>query len=251
MLLPKLPRALIALVVLLITLTSCTTLTHSRLLQRDFSPIGAQQRRLALPVLNQQSTAQVGDSMISGGTLYLRPAIRLRESVTHTGVSRGPYSIYLPAGVYYAAGRSLKPPIQGTFYQAQTRLRFRAEGNFTVKGGVFVPAGDGMTPYIYWHATDTGVPLIDPEPALEFEETTHEEWQPDSLRRELVYNGRSGDTIKLLYREFSDDMMRPAFTQEVAYDLEQGETIGFKGTRFRVYEANNVEIVYTVLSHFK
>lgn len=91
---------------------------------------------------------------------------------------------------------------------------------------------------------------MDPEPSIRFERTTHEDWQSDSFRRELVYNGRSGATIKLLYREFSEERIRPAFTQEVTYDLAQGETIGFKGARFQVLDADNIRIKYVVLHHF-
>ena len=73
------------------------------------------------------------------------------------------------------------------------------------------------------------------------------EWRADSFKRELVYSGVSQNTISILYREFSDNMARPAFSQDLKYDLSQGKEIGFKGARFEVTKASNTGIVYKVL----
>lgn len=70
------------------------------------------------------------------------------------------------------------------------------------------------------------------------------------FRQELIYNGRSGDTVKFLYREFSGDYARPPFSQEVQYDLKDGSMIGFKSVRIEVLEASNTRLSYRVLSSF-
>ena len=49
------------------------------------------------------------------------------------------------------------------------------------------------------------------------------------FHRELIYGGVSRGTITLTYREYANDMARPAFTQELNYDLADGEEIGFRG----------------------
>ncbi|HJV66199.1 MAG TPA: hypothetical protein VJ550_10730, partial [Geomonas sp.] len=61
---------------------------------------------------------------------------------------------------------------------------------------------------------------------------------------------RSGDTIKILYREYSGDLLRAPFSQDVQYDLKKSSTIGFKGARIEVINATNVKIQYRVLSSF-
>ena len=66
------------------------------------------------------------------------------------------------------------------------------------------------------------------------------------FQRELLYNGKSGSTIKVLYREFKNDMARPAFTQELTYDLSESDLIGFQEVRIRVADASNIQITYTV-----
>ncbi|MGA2402140.1 MAG: hypothetical protein ABSG91_10580 [Syntrophobacteraceae bacterium] len=72
----------------------------------------------------------------------------------------------------------------------------------------------------------------------------------DSFKREILYDGKSGTTIHLSYREFARDMARPAFTQELYYDIRDDRVIGFKGARFEVIDANNTGIRYRVLSGF-
>lgn len=74
---------------------------------------------------------------------------------------------------------------------------------------------------------------------------------PPEFRRELIYSGISGSTVTLSYREFSRDFARPAFTQDLKYDLSQGTTIGYKGARFEVIKADNVSLRYRVLAHLE
>lgn len=65
---------------------------------------------------------------------------------------------------------------------------------------------------------------------------------------ELLYSGMSGSTIRLMYREYTDDMARPAYAQELRYDLNESKTINFKSLSIEVLEAGNSKIRYRVLS---
>jgi hypothetical protein len=76
------------------------------------------------------------------------------------------------------------------------------------------------------------------------------EMLPNSFQQELIYNGRSGDTLKFLYREISDNYLRNAFTQDVQYDLRDGKILGFKGARIEIIEANNRFLKYRVIASF-
>ena len=71
----------------------------------------------------------------------------------------------------------------------------------------------------------------------------------DSFRRELIYSGVSRGSVTLEYREFSNDLARPAFSQTLTYDLEEGRTIGFRGARFEIISADNLSLKYRVLKH--
>jgi hypothetical protein len=69
---------------------------------------------------------------------------------------------------------------------------------------------------------------------------------PGSLKKELLYNGKSGKTIKVTYREFVDSMARPAFYQNLEYDLAESRDIGFRDIRITVIEATNSFIRFVV-----
>jgi len=69
-------------------------------------------------------------------------------------------------------------------------------------------------------------------------------------RRQLVYNGRMGQTLSLLYREFSSNPMEPPQSQTLHYDLSEGPVIGFRGVRIEVVEASNTRLTYRVLASF-
>jgi hypothetical protein len=70
------------------------------------------------------------------------------------------------------------------------------------------------------------------------------------FKQEMVFNGRVNNSLKFVYREYSGDLIRPAFNQELQYDLNESNIIGFKGLRLKVQEANNISITYTVLQGF-
>ena len=204
-----------------------------------------------MPALNAEAVAQVGDTIRSKVAPCPDAQLsKILSPVNHKGYSIFPYAISIPAGELIALGSVGPGSTAGTFYEAQQPLQFNSHGITQVRGGIFVSDLAGQPAEIYWHSTDLGIPLADPDPSIQFEKTIHEDWHGDSFKREIVYNGRSGGTIKILYREFNEDRIRPAFSQEVSYDLEQGKTIGFKTSRFQVLDADNTQIKYVVLHHF-
>lgn len=70
------------------------------------------------------------------------------------------------------------------------------------------------------------------------------------FEKSLLYNGKTGNTLKFSYREFSNDYARPAFTQELTYDLNESNVIGFQGMRIEVIKASNTDIEYKILNGF-
>ncbi len=74
---------------------------------------------------------------------------------------------------------------------------------------------------------------------------------PDSFQQTLIYNGKVGSKINIGYREFSGNMARPAFSNNVEYDLSESPVIGYKGAKLEVIEANNQFVRFRVLDSFK
>jgi hypothetical protein len=88
-------------------------------------------------------------------------------------------------------------------------------------------------------------------PQLPYTETEQIIQDRDSFRYELLYQGISKNTIKVLYREFVDDFARPAFFQDASYDIDKTPTtLTFRTVRIEVLQADNTKIVHRVLSGF-
>ena len=66
----------------------------------------------------------------------------------------------------------------------------------------------------------------------------------------LLYNGKIGNRVTLGYREFINDIARPAFSNDVDYDLSESNVLGYKGARLEVIKATNTEITYKVVAGF-
>ncbi len=71
-----------------------------------------------------------------------------------------------------------------------------------------------------------------------------------NLSQEFVYNGRIGNELKFIYREYKSNLARPAFTQELVYDLGISEEIGFRDLKLKIISASNLDIQYEVISNF-
>lgn len=231
---------------LLFLLAACAAPQQSHLAKRLYTPIVAESEIVQWPELNVESNAEVGQSMISTAKRTPSPAVRLNRDVVHSGTNLGhQFKLTIPAGYLLLSGQDT----EGRYFEASKPLNFQAgAATVTVKGGIFVPNDKAQSTEIYWLAPSSKIPLNDPSSGMSLaviEDYAH--YDKDSFKRELVYSGISQKTISILYREFIDDMARPAFSQELKYDLSQGETIGFKGARFQVIKANNVEIRYKVM----
>jgi hypothetical protein len=69
---------------------------------------------------------------------------------------------------------------------------------------------------------------------------------------ELLYQGLDDNTLRVGYREYIDNLVRPAFAQELTYPIHSdGATeIRFKSVRIEVLSADASEITYRVFSGF-
>jgi len=75
------------------------------------------------------------------------------------------------------------------------------------------------------------------------------------VEMELIYSGRAGNVLNITYREhnfrvtsagLSQGSPRPAFTQQVQYDLSTSDIIVFQGWVIKVLDANNQTIRFKV-----
>lgn len=68
------------------------------------------------------------------------------------------------------------------------------------------------------------------------------------FKTELIYAGKSKNTIKFLYREYYKKMIRDGFTHELSYDLDESNIIRHKKVRIEIKDSTNEAIKYKVIS---
>ena len=71
-----------------------------------------------------------------------------------------------------------------------------------------------------------------------------------NFKQQFIYNGKVDNAIKFIYREFSGNVARSSFQQDIQYDLNESDIIGFKELKLKVIKATNQNITYKVLNNF-
>lgn len=188
--------------------------------------------------LDQIQTAEIGSSMIEKGTTKIYEAIKID---------------YYPKKERYL-GNEIKISegdiLLLTKIDKKGKLFFdndysRSNPQFQ---GVIIVNDDYNNPKLFTHN-----PTLHPlsrKIELKVSKTEQKVICSECLKQEFIYNGKSGNTLKFTYREFINDMARPAFTQELQYDLADGNIVGFKGLRIEVVKTSNIDIEYKIISSF-
>lgn len=175
--------------------------------------------------------------------------------------------------------------VQGRFIEREALkidqdLRVGALGSYTFTAGHFVRVGGTGAVGFYNQSPTPGSgtvqasALADPFQVIEFNSETKQlcgvtilnlkacrsapeakvemvSIQGDnSFQQTLIYSGRVGNKINIGYREFSSNMARPAFNNDVEYDLDESRTIGYRGAELEIVDATNRSITYKVIRNF-
>lgn len=206
------------------------------------------------PEVNVETSAELGDSITSYTIESRYTAGRILKEVRGSNYLMGIKPIlppqelellgtYLGFDVYSASQCSVA--VSGNFgaispcaYGSYFSIMHDAVRN---RWGVSLPDISGDEYRLEMYETDN--PIL----AETFEKI--DETRPN-FRQELIYNGRVDNNVRFIYREIGSGMLRDAFTQEVQYDLNESEIVGFRGARVRIVEASNRQIRFVLLSPF-
>jgi len=204
---------------------------------------GARTEILQEPAIETAAEAELGRSMVTFSKQIATPAIRTRTPVTTREVG---IELTIPAGVLVLHGENP----EGKFYQYPGFVQLRSIGVDlpTASGGLYVPNDPDKPMYTFRYMLMG--PKLKEAPRIPFEPTVYLEKGGVSFRVEFIYTGMTNHVLTATYREFRDDMARPAFTQELKYDISQDKMIGFKGARIEVLSAGNISIKYVVHKGF-
>ena len=192
------------------------------------------------PLLNTESTAQVGKVMLHQGEVYERAAIHLSEEIEFG--KDGAY--VLTPGFYFRVGASdgwgTYAPVDGP---DAGRVK-KAPGAITLQSACLY-SNDGKEIALitnFYQAVNAKAKGI--------KRTTQLAFSDDSIQRSLVYGGRVGNKVKLGYREVWMSITKPSELQFVEYDLTESNMVESNGARIEVIEATNKNIRYRVKQAF-
>ena len=189
-------------------------------------------QNISKPPINSVNEAYVGDKMLTQGVFTEREAYFIPEA-------KKKFLFTMPKGFYLKTGEDGK----GNYYQAVNNI---PDGAIIPGGGIqsilVTPQNDLCFIDIYFnkvcHFKDIG------------EKRKISVANDNSFQQTLIYSGKVGNKINIGYREFSSSVARPAFNNDVEYDLNESKTIGYKGALLEVIDANNQSIKYKVLKNF-
>jgi len=188
------------------------------------------------PEVGSVSTAELGDTLMRYAVGSTRPSYTLTMQ-----------SVDLARNLYAEPTGTVLTPVEndGTY-----------EGYMGTRGGLYcriIESGDWCAGNQVTGCNPVDCALFPFEIGVDIDVAPATWIDPNqmNLDQKFIYNGRTGDTLKFTYREFTaSGYARDAFTQDVQYDLKEGSVIGFKGARLEVLEATNRQITYKVLAYF-
>ena len=189
-----------------------------------------------LPQLNTINEVEIGASLVSKESGYKYKALKLlKNAKIKTGysaknVNEGDVFINDFYTSKYDLYSSPTPTAAGATY------------------GIALPKSGGKT--ITFYKSAAGITFSKDNTDLEFAEILTPIPKKEYFKQDFIYNGKVGNAIKFTYREYADDLARPAFTQDLQYDLTESSIIGFKGIRIEILSATNIKIQYKVLSYY-
>lgn len=200
------------------------------------------------PAIDTEHTVEIGEGMVSafranvheGGLSLAAPV------VLHGRYTFSDFDLTIPPGELRAVdsptGRVYVPADYVFQYQREGRPRGAGPGRPTVTLSVDPTDGTRLIGVVNFGLTKSSYPVT----GATFSTGNCTVLGTDSFRRELIYSGVSQGTVSIEYREFINDMARPAFSQTLRYDLAEGDVIGFRGARFQILDATNINIRYKV-----
>jgi hypothetical protein len=192
---------------------------------------------ISKPPIGSINTSQVGDVLLQQGKYKEHEAINV-QGATDTGLA---YTIH--PGYYLKHGEDSS----GEFYRpgggddaGHVEKAALADSWKSIMAKRNPNALCVVTVFNAAVCTDTNA----------FERTTKPVLSQDSFQQTLIYSGKVGNKINIGYREYSGNLARPAFNNNVEYDLAESRTIGYKGALIEVIEATNQHIKYKVIRNF-
>lgn len=203
------------------------------------------------PPPGQQVTREIGESLVRTGLRQLRTTTTWNVTLKDDAAGKMGFMAMYRA-VKASAGAS--GPLLFHSNEKSPMFCVTPQGGTTntpaEMAGCFVDTDkDGKFDALAFpgHGVDKDLPV---PAAYDLKPQTNAEELEDSRSYfvEVLYQGVSKGEAKISYREFKGGIARPAFTQDVSYELETDGSgvIAFRGLRIQIVKATREGITYIV-----
>ncbi len=217
-------------IVMLAFLSGCTAPV------RNYVP---EAKSFSIPPLNESTTTYVGEDMVKQGVDSSVEALHFEQS-TQIGSS---FYYVIPSGDYPKIGQNKDSEFfSATEKNSGVTVPNRPMINDPVQSIQIKNNGEICIISIF-NGTKCDTGKLTKKVKLDTS-------RQSSFQQTLVYNGKFGNKINIGYREYSEGLARPAFSNEVEYDLSESRTIRYKGAIMEIVEANNQFITFKLLKNF-
>ncbi|HEM7101764.1 hypothetical protein [Acinetobacter baumannii] len=193
-------------------------------------------QNVSRPPIGSINEAFVGDKLLEQGVFVEREAINVPKTAKSSGYT-------FNAGYYLKTGDDKK----GQYYQAINMI----PNGGNVQKSVFVDPVKAVM--IDEENRLCAITVFNAKSCTEEHEAKATKIgvaSDNSFQQTLIYSGKVGNKINIGYREFSSNLARPAFNNDVEYDLSESKEIGYKGALLQIIDANNQNIKYKVIRNF-
>ncbi len=193
-------------------------------------------RTLVVPPKGELKTASVGSTVYERSQYRAFPSYRIASAVV---------AKILFAQVDLPAGTELLQIDSKTKLKACAATSIGAFRLGEYNGCLMDDDGDGKFDRVAGNEVQGGKKLPVP---VEYSPSEYIDTAPGSLKQVLIYLGSTRDTLRLSYREFVNDMARPAFTEEYTFPLEATfpQVIAFKDVKLTVTKIDGAGLHYSV-----
>ncbi len=195
---------------------------------------------ISIPEIGSTTTVGVGDSMLRQGKYVERDAIKILQTMTVGAFGQYTFS----SGYYTKVGNDQA----SDFFLPENS----AEGGHVTRSALADPFE--AIQIMKEGNTICGVSVLGGKVCesdnLPFTKTTRPSLEADGFQQTLIYSGKIGDKINVGYREFTNSHARPAFNNDVEYDLSDSNVIGYKGAELEIIDATNRDITFKLIRNF-
>lgn len=189
------------------------------------------------PAIGETATATAGSPMFQRESFTAAKAVQLDADASLTGL----FTVKAKAGETIRVVREDAGLVACKFRDGYEYICLRDKD----LDGIFDGKSTESAP-LFWMGAGNSVRYhaIDP---------IRLEGEPGAFRQVLGFLGVSGQTLRLSYREFADDMARPAFTDEITFTLSGKfpERVAYRDLAIDVLGVDNAGMRYVIVNASK